>query len=75
MNEGKVSPCLYISRDVLETAKDLGLNVSRVAENALIEAVGRLRGPKQENGPGNVVRGVGFGPTNPSGMGSLITKN
>ena len=55
-----MSAYLYIGRDVLETAKRLGLNVSRVAENALIEAVGRLRGPKQENGPGNVVRGGGI---------------
>ena len=42
MNEGKVSACLYISREVLETAKRLGLNLSRVAENALICAIGRL---------------------------------
>ena len=72
MNGGKVSTCLYISREVLETAKNLGLNLSRVAENALIEAVGRLQGPKCETGrpncPDNVVRGVGFGPTNPCGI-------
>jgi len=68
MNEGKVSTCLYVSREVLETAKKSGLNLSRVAENALVEAIGRLQGPKQENGPGNVVRGVGFGPTNPCGI-------
>lgn len=42
MNEGKVSACLYIGRGVLETAKRLGLNVSRVSENALVEAIGRL---------------------------------
>jgi hypothetical protein len=28
----------------------LGLNVSKVSENALIEAIGRLRGPEQGNG-------------------------
>jgi hypothetical protein len=71
-DEGKVSTCLYISREVLETAKKSGLNLSRVSENALIEAVGRLRGPKCEDGrpncPDNVVRGVGFGPTNPCGI-------
>jgi hypothetical protein len=60
MNGGKVSTCLYISREVLETAKKSGLNLSRVAENALVEAVGRLRGTETRNGPGNVVRGVRF---------------
>ena len=79
MNGGKVSACLYIGREVLETAKESGLNLSRVSENALIEAIGRLHGPETRNGPAaasdRLVRGVGFGPTNPSGMGSLITKN
>ena len=68
MGSGKVSACLYIGRDVLKTAKRLGLNVSRVSENALIEAIGRLQGPEAGSGPGNVVRGVGFGPTNPCGI-------
>jgi len=68
MNEGKVSACLYIGRGVLETAKRLGLNVSRVSENALTEAIGRLQGPEAGSGLGNVVRGVGFGPTNPCGI-------
>jgi hypothetical protein len=68
MKGNKVSTCLYISREVLETAKKSGLNLSRVAENALIEAVGRLRGTETRNGPGNVVWGVGFGPTNPFGI-------
>ena len=72
MNEGKVSACLYIGRDVLETAKRLGLNVSRVSENALVEAIGRLSGPEAGKGlngsSDNVVRGVGFGPTNPCGI-------
>ena len=68
MIEGKVSACLYIGRGVLETAKRLGLNVSRVSENALVEAIGRLQGPEAGSGPDNVVRGVGFGPTNPCGI-------
>jgi hypothetical protein len=71
MDSGKVSTCLCIGRDVLETARRLGLNVSRVSENALVEAIGRLQGPKCETGrpncPDNVVRGVGFEPTNPTG--------
>ena len=40
----KMSTCLYIDRGVLETAKQAGRNISKVAENALVEAVGRLTG-------------------------------
>ena len=72
MARSKVSTCLYVSREVLETAKRSGLNLSRVSENALIEAIGRLQGPEARNGPaaasGRLVRGVGFEPTNPCGI-------
>ena len=72
MGSGKVSACLYIGREVLEAAKESGLNLSRVAENALVEAIRKLDGPeagKEAAGsPGLVVRGVGFGPTNPCGI-------
>lgn len=44
----KVSTCLYISRKVLETAKQVGLNISKVSENALIEATRRLKGTEAE---------------------------
>ena len=40
----KKSTCLYIDREVLETAKRVGLNASRVSENALVEAIRRLGG-------------------------------
>jgi hypothetical protein len=40
----KVSTCLYIDRGILETARSVGLNVSKVAENGLIDAIGRLTG-------------------------------
>jgi post-segregation antitoxin (ccd killing protein) len=46
----KVNTCIYLDRKVLETAKQMGLNVSRVSENALVEAVGRLEGPERETG-------------------------
>jgi len=79
MTQDKKSACLYISREVLETARRSGLNLSRVAENALVEAIRRLdvpeAGKEAVGSPGLVVRGVGFGSTNPCGMGSLITKN
>jgi len=44
----KVNTCIYLDRKVLETAKQMGLNVSSVSENALVEAVGRLEGPERE---------------------------
>ena len=49
--KNKVSTCLYIDRKILENAKQVGLNISRVSENALIEAIERLRSPEQETGP------------------------
>ena len=42
------STCLYLDRRVVETARRLGLNVSRVAENALVGAIGRLQGPRRK---------------------------
>jgi hypothetical protein len=42
----KVSTCLYIDKGVLENAKRFGLNISKVSENALIEAINRLTEPK-----------------------------
>ena len=46
----KVSTCLYIDKRVLEKARAIGLNVSKVSENSLIEAIGRLGGSKPETG-------------------------
>ena len=36
------STCLYLDARVVETARQLGLNISKVSENALKEAIGRL---------------------------------
>ena len=49
----KKSTCLYLDKKAVETAKRMGLNVSRISENALIEAIRRLKGPKQETGLSN----------------------
>ena len=52
----------------METARKMGLNLSRVSENALIGAIGRLIGPKpgtrfqNQLGIGRLVRPPGFGP-------------
>jgi site-specific recombinase XerD len=45
----KASTCLYLDRKIVETAKQMGLNISRVSENGLKEAMGRLGGPKLGN--------------------------
>jgi hypothetical protein len=42
----KARTTLTIDRDVLRTAKKLGINVSQYCENALIEAIEKLRSPK-----------------------------
>lgn len=47
----KKSTCLYLDSEVVETARKLGLNISKVSENALIEAIERLRGTKQGTDP------------------------
>ena len=46
--KSKVSTCLYIDKGVLETARQVGLNVSKVSENAVIDAIERLNGSKPE---------------------------
>jgi hypothetical protein len=48
----KVSTCLYIDRQVLETAHKMGLNVRKVSENGLIEAIARLGDSKPETALG-----------------------
>jgi post-segregation antitoxin (ccd killing protein) len=47
---GKVSTCLYIDKEVLETARLIGLNISRASENGLIGAIARLSRPKPGSG-------------------------
>jgi post-segregation antitoxin (ccd killing protein) len=52
----KVNACLYLDRKVLETAKQMGLNISKVSENALKEAIGWLSSLERETGPDNRTR-------------------
>ncbi len=52
----KKSMCLSLDKKIVETARRMGLNVSRVSENALKEAIRRLGNPEQGtslNSPGN----------------------
>jgi post-segregation antitoxin (ccd killing protein) len=41
---------LYIDSEIAKKAKELGLNLSKVSENALKEAVRRLEGMNSETG-------------------------
>jgi hypothetical protein len=43
----KASTCLYIDKAIL-AAHRVGLNVSKVAENSLVDAIARLQGSEQE---------------------------
>ena len=42
---------ITIDDEILKTAKDLGLNVSKVSENALIKAIRALQGITDTNNP------------------------
>ena len=44
------STCLYLDARVVETARQVGLNISKVSENALVEAISLLSRPKPEAG-------------------------
>ena len=44
----KVVTSIRIDQDILRTAKELGLSVSKVSENALKEAIRRLQTPVPE---------------------------
>jgi len=50
MGKGRVTS-IRIDEDVLERAKELGLNISKIAENALREAIKRLKGEYLNNDP------------------------
>ena len=61
---------MRIDADLLRKAHELGLNVSRVCENALKDAIERMESPRTETNGGtrsdsNLARGVGFEPTRP----------
>ena len=57
----KVSTCFYINKEILETAKQVGLNLSKISENALVEAIGLLRESKQQTGLNSPPRVEGRG--------------
>ena len=58
---------IYIEEEVIEKAKELGLNISKVCENCLKDMIRRIEGSNSSKKGANLVRGVGFEPTNPYG--------
>ena len=45
MREGKKkNVVIYLNPEIVKEAKELGLNISKISENALKEAIRRLRG-------------------------------
>ena len=61
---------MRMDADLLKKAHDLGLNVSKVCENALKDAINRMDVSKTETDGGTrldnkLARGVGFEPTRP----------
>ena len=55
----KAATCLYMSKEVVEAARKVGLNLSKVSENALVGSISRLRSPKQETEPHRAFVGEG----------------
>ena len=62
---------MRIDSEILDKAHALGLNVSKIAENALKDAIDRMERPKTQNDCGNPIdnkemaRDVGIEPTRP----------
>ena len=62
---------IRIDAELLSKAHDLGLNVSKIAENALKDAIDRMERPKTQFDGGEclekveMARDVGFEPTRP----------
>ena len=46
----KVKTTLYIDNEVVQKGKDLGLNISKVAENAIKDAIVKLEAPSTSMG-------------------------
>jgi hypothetical protein len=71
----KVKVTLLMDEDIVKKGKEIGLNLSKVCENALIEMIERIEFPKNDVTKGNrfaklevegVVGRVGFEPATPA---------
>ena len=71
---------IRVDAEVLNKAHDLGLNVSKISENALKDAIDRMERPNTlTNGvkrleKTEMVRGVGFEPTNLYRIGASVLR-
>ena len=71
---------VYLDPEVVKEVRELGLNLSKISENALKEAIRRLRTPSVQNNPENspersqssLVRGVGLEPTKAFAIGASV---
>ena len=76
----KATVSITLPPELIEKSREYGLNISKVAENALKDAVERMEKPKTETNGGNVakngsmVRGVGFEPTNLCRIGASVLR-
>jgi post-segregation antitoxin (ccd killing protein) len=43
----KMTTSIYLDGEVFREAKDLGLNISKISENALKDAIARLKGKRR----------------------------
>ena len=81
----KVKVTLLMDDEVVKKGKNLGLNLSKVCENALIDMIKRIESPKGDTGTGNrtakceredVAGPGGFEPSTPDlgGLCSILTE-
>jgi hypothetical protein len=49
MGGKKITAAIYVEENVIREARKLGLNISRTCENALEEAIKRLKGSSSQN--------------------------
>ena len=47
INVGKTYSTIYIEKEVIRKAKDIGLNISKTCENCLKNAIRRLEAPNK----------------------------
>ena len=61
---------IYVDKEIAKEARELGLNISKICENALKEAIRKLKGENCERmGPG-----PGFEPGIPGSTGRCVSQ-
>ena len=60
----KKTICLYVDEDVVQEAKELGLNLSKTFENALKDMIARIKGTAHSDCPKNAKK-AGLGGIEP----------